>query len=101
MSVTQIRPTNETPLANLEAELSLIGALLYENKLAEQLCHVRADDFYETFHGKVWETAHEIIHRGDSADPVSVTEALGASRDELRMLADLVADDPTHHRSDD
>lgn len=92
MSVTQLRPQAETPLANIEAELLLIGSLLCENSIAEKLSHVSPDFFYDAFNGRVWETAFDLIRRGEYADPVSVTEALGSSDEDRRMLIDLVTD---------
>lgn len=90
MSVTQIRPSSETPLANIDAELLLIGCLLYENKRSEGLSHVSHEFFYDAFNGSVWQASLDLIQRGDNANPVSVCEALGAGTDEVRMLADLV-----------
>lgn len=90
MNVTAIRPQTDTPLANLEAELQLIGALLYENRLSEEFAYVAADYFYEAFHGEVWRVANDLIQRGDNANPITVVEALGVGADEIRLLADLV-----------
>lgn len=92
MTVTQLRPQSETPLANLESELLLIGALLCENRLCDELSHVSPDFFYDAFHGQVWETAFDLIRRGDHADPVSVTTTLGSASDDRRLLAEAVAD---------
>lgn len=90
MTVTAIRPTTETPLANLEAELELIGALLYENKLSKTLAHLLPDHFYEQRHNDIWSAALHLIERGDTADPVSVCELMGGDRELLRTLADVV-----------
>lgn len=89
MTVAHIRPAAETPLANLEAELSLIGALLYENSLAEEMAHVSAEFFYEPRHADMWACAIDLIGRRVHADPVSVSEALGAP-EVLGLLAELV-----------
>lgn len=91
MTITQLRPASDTPLANLDAELLLIGALLEENSLSEKLSYVSPDFFYDAWHGKVWETAIQLIRGGDHANAVSVTEALGAPKEDLRMLLDLGA----------
>ncbi|RAK52114.1 hypothetical protein DJ018_13240 [Phenylobacterium deserti] len=81
-----------TPLANIDAELSLVGSLLYENKLGEQLAYVSAEYFYDGFLSRVWEASMDLISRGDVADPVSVVEALGEGGEERGILARLVAD---------
>lgn len=92
MSVTHLRPQSDTPLANIDAELLLIGSLLCENSLSEPLSYVSPDFFYDGFASKVWETAFDLIRRGDHANPVSVVNAMGASKEDLGVLADLVAD---------
>jgi replicative DNA helicase len=84
--------TNSTPVANLEAELCLIGALLYDNKVAKGLAHLAPDHFYETLHGQIWGAALELIADGESADPVTVSAALGQPEGMVATLASLVAD---------
>lgn len=87
MTVVNLRPPEESPLANLEAEQRLIGALLYDNSLAERLPHVGPEVFYEAFHAAVWDAATALIRRGIVAEPLSVTDALH-DRTHIDWLAD-------------
>lgn len=92
MTVTAIPLATETPLANIEAELSLVGALLYENKLAPQLAHLHPDHFYDPLMRDAYATALMLIERGDNANPVSVVEAMGGERVLLRPLNEAVGE---------
>lgn len=90
MTVTAIRPANDTPLANVDAEYELIGAALCDNRVVSRLPHVVADHFYDATNGELWTAIRELISRGDVANPVSVVEYMGAPRDMLRGLAEMV-----------
>lgn len=92
MTVTAIRPANDTPLANLEAEYELIGAALCDNRVMGKLPHVSADHFYDAGNGEIWSAIRDLIARGDIANPVSVAEFLGNQRDMIKGLAELVVD---------
>lgn len=90
--ITAIRPSSPTPLANIEAELQLIGAVLYQNEAVKFVEHLAADHFYDESNRVVWLAICDLIERGDTADPVSVAEHVGGNRELLTMLAHLVAD---------
>lgn len=92
MTITAIRPANETPLANVDAEFELIGAALCDNRIMGQLPHVSADHFYDATNGAIWTAIRDLLERGDVANPVSVIEHMGASRDMLRTMADMVVE---------
>lgn len=92
MSVSHLPVQSETPLANLDAELQLLGALLYANEIRGQVAHVTPDHFYDAFHARAWEAALEIIDRGDFATAVSVADALSLNQDDTRILIDISGD---------
>lgn len=73
------------PVANLEAEQSVIGALLYTNSLAEDLVDLKGEHFYEPAHQAVYDEALSLIRRGLHAEPIS----LGARLSELEALKAL------------
>jgi len=92
MSVAEIHPANPTPLANVDAELSVLGCLLYENSLAPKLADLHPDHFYDAMLQECYQAALDLIERGDNANPVSVVEAIGGDRVMLRPLSEAVAD---------
>lgn len=81
---------------DLDAEMGLLGALLYENanlELIEDL--LTEESFYEPLHGKIYAAAREAVSRGRRADPVTVNHALLhetalADAGGIDYLADLV-----------
>ena len=91
-NVASIAPTQATPLANIEAELSLLGSLLYDNRLVHSLAHLHPDHFYDELLRDAYAAALDLIERGDNANPISVVEHMGGERVLLRHLADAVAD---------
>lgn len=72
-------------VANLEAEQSVIGALLYRNGLAEDLSDLRAEHFSEPVHATVWDEALSMIRRGILAEPITLGERLA----DVRALTEL------------
>ena len=65
------------PPHNLEAEESLLGAMLLSRDAigdAQTIC--RADDFYKPAHGHVFEAIISLTARGEPADPVTVADEL-------------------------
>jgi len=90
--VAVIHPAVVTPLANIEAELSVVGALLYENALAPKLARLHPDHFYDAMLREAYAAALDLIERGDHANPISVVEAMGGERVMLYPLNQAVAD---------
>ncbi|MEP6966589.1 MAG: replicative DNA helicase [Pseudomonadota bacterium] len=82
--------------SNIEAEQALLGVLLYDNGAYERLSdHLRAEHFFEPFHGRLFSAVQSHIRRGQLAEPILLAEefqrdpafeALGG----VRYLADLV-----------
>jgi replicative DNA helicase len=72
------------PPHNLEAEESLIGAMMLSREAINAAieAHVEEDDFYKPAHGTIYRAALALHTRGDAVDPVTVAE-------ELRRAAQL------------
>ena len=66
------------PPHNLEAEQSLLGAmLLSRDAIAAAVdVHLGSDDFYKPAHGHVYDAICSLYAQGEPADPVTVAEAL-------------------------
>jgi len=94
-SVTTLRPPSNTPLANVDAELAVVGALLYENGLAQRLSHLHPDHFYDEMLRDAYSAALRLIERGDNANPVSVVEEMGGERVMLSHFANAVIEAST------
>ena len=86
--------------ANIEAEQALLGILLYDNSAFERLSDALTGiDFFEPFHGRLYDTVKSHIARGQLAEPILLAEqfARDPSFEELggiRYFADLVEHAP-------
>src|SRR5688500_18625356 len=70
-------PSPRVPPYNLEAEESLLGAMLMSrDAIAEAVQVVAAGDFYKPAHGHVFEAISSLYGAGEPADPVTVAEEL-------------------------
>ena len=70
-------PAGRVPPHNLEAEESLLGAMLLSRDAiasAMELC--RPEDFYKGSHGHIFEAITSLFSQGEPADWVTVTEEL-------------------------
>jgi replicative DNA helicase len=72
------RATGRVPPHNLEAEESLLGAMLLSRDAitAAVEAHVDATDFYKPAHTHVFEAIMALYGQGEPVDPVTVAEAL-------------------------
>ena len=60
---------------NLEAEQSLLGAILLNNNAYEKVSdYLTADHFYDPINRKVYEGATRLIQRGQIADPITLKD---------------------------
>ncbi len=82
-SIEDLRERRPRPAAgrvpphNLEAEASLLGAmLLSRDAIAAAVEVVDADDFYKPAHGHVFDAISTLYAAGEPADPVTVAEEL-------------------------
>ncbi|MGH9137315.1 MAG: replicative DNA helicase [Acidimicrobiales bacterium] len=66
------------PPHNLEAEESLLGAMLLSRDAIAAATEVGigADDFYKPAHGHIFDAVRALYSRGDPVDPVTVAEIL-------------------------
>ena len=61
----------ETAPHNLEAEQAFLGALLYDNEVFYRVADwLKPGHFYDPVHGRIFETASDLIGRGSLADAV-------------------------------
>src|SRR3954464_2206402 len=77
------RSGSRVPPHNLQAEESLLGAMLLSRDAIAAVAEVRVGpaDFYKPTHGHIYEAITSLYERGEPADPVTVAEEL--SRDGL------------------
>jgi replicative DNA helicase len=58
---------------NIEAEKALLGAVLIENRLLEEvLLQLRDEHFYEPLHGRIWGQVRKLADRNMVANPVTL-----------------------------
>ena len=92
---------DKLPPQNIEAEQSVLGAVLIENgALMKALEHVRPEDFYRDSHRRVFGAMLELFDRDDAIDLVTLSEFLrkNNSLDAIggqSYLAELVTQIPT------
>lgn len=72
------RPIGRVPPNNLEAEESLLGAMLLSRDAIAVTAEARveADDFYKPAHAHVFEAVMTLYGEGEAVDPITVAEAL-------------------------
>jgi replicative DNA helicase len=78
-----IRPLPSTPRVpphNLEAEESLLGAMLLSNDAASAAMEIcESTDFYKPAHGHIFSAIRALFERGEAVDAVTVTDELRRS----------------------
>jgi replicative DNA helicase len=68
--------TRELP-RNIEAEAALLGALLIDNRVAEDVqMKLRADHFFEPVHARIYEAILKLLDRNMIASPVTLKPML-------------------------
>lgn len=90
-----------TPPYSREAEQSILGAILLDNRAMDQVGDmISAEDFYLAAHRVIFGSLAEMLEKGEAVDPVTLMEALEA-KEELssvggpEYLAQLVSTVPT------
>src|SRR5215210_913655 len=70
--------TSRVPPHNIQAEESLLGAMLLSRDAIVAAVEVQlsADDFYKPAHGHIFDAVTSLYAQGDPADPVTVAESL-------------------------
>jgi replicative DNA helicase len=70
------------PPHSVEAEQSLLGALLLDNQAFDRVADlVGADDFYRDDHRRIWRHISRLVEATRPADVVTVSESIEASED--------------------
>jgi replicative DNA helicase len=93
--VQQSAPRNEpqdpqllslkVPPHSIEAEQSLLGALLLDNQAFDRVADlIGADDFYRDDHRRIWRHIARLAEANRPADVVTVTESIEASEDKVK-----------------
>ncbi len=89
------------PPQNLEAEQSVLGAVLLDREAAERCVEIlRPDDFYREAHRRMFEAVVALVSRHEAVDVITVAEELGRAGQleaagGLTYLSDLTAAVPT------
>jgi replicative DNA helicase len=74
--------TLKVPPHSIEAEQSLLGALLLDNQAFDRVADVVAgDDFYRDDHRRIWKHISKLIEANKPADVVTVSESIEGSED--------------------
>jgi replicative DNA helicase len=100
MSVSDLS-SPRLPPQNLEAEQSVLGAILLENDaIAKALELISENDFYRTAHRKIYRAMVDLSERGEVIDQITLTEHLQVKGDLEAIggapyLAELVQAVPT------
>src|SRR5882672_8528230 len=72
----------KTPPHSIEAEQSLLGALLLDNQAFERVADlIVGEDFYRDDHRRIWRHIAKLIEANRPADVVTVSESIDASED--------------------
>ena len=94
------RPGSRVPPHNLDAEQSLLGAmLLSRDAIAAAVEFCRSEDFYKPAHSHIYDAVTSLYGRGEPADPVTVADELSRAglleaAGGLPALVTLQADTP-------
>jgi replicative DNA helicase len=71
---------------NIEAEAALLGALMIDNRLAEDIqLKLRPDHFFEPLHGRIYEAILKLVDRNMIASPVTLRPMFEAD-EEMKEL---------------
>ncbi|SMF78562.1 replicative DNA helicase [Allosphingosinicella indica] len=71
---------------NVEAEAALLGALMIDNRLAEDIqLKLRPDHFFEPLHGRVYESILKLVDKNMIASPVTLRPMFEAD-EEMKQL---------------
>src|SRR5437879_12760782 len=75
----------KVPPHSVEAEQSLLGALLLDNHAFDRVADlVGADDFYRDDHRRIWRHIAKPVEAARPADMVTASESIEASEDKDR-----------------
>ena len=90
LRIVETAPPGDPPPSlphNIEAEAALLGALMIDNRLAEDVqMKLRPDHFFEPLHGRIYESILRMIDRNMIASPVTLRPMFDA--DEAMKLVE-------------
>lgn len=66
-------PPYRTPPHNFEAEMALLGAVLFDNHLLDKLA-LTLDHFADPAHGRIFEAVVALVAKGQVADPITLKD---------------------------
>lgn len=73
-------PEGRVPPQSIEAELSVLGAMMLKKEAVTQAIELlRSDEFYRQVHRVVFEAMESLVREGEPVDIVTVTESLRKS----------------------
>lgn len=92
--------------SNLEAEQSLLGAVLFDNEAFHRIEGLEPHHFAEPVHGEIWRVVADMIGKGRLADPIVLHDRLkvhGAYEElgAVRYLAQMIDTAPPAVRAAD
>ncbi len=77
-SLEAVRRPNRVPPHNLDAEQSVLGAMLESKEaIANVLELLQPDDFYKPAHSEIYDTVLALYGRGEPVDAITVADELG------------------------
>jgi len=75
----EMKPTPSLPPQNLEAEVSVLGAMMISpNAITAVADKLRETDFYRDSHREIYRSITDLFANGDPVDPITVTESLAS-----------------------
>src|ERR1051325_3060401 len=81
-AVNDIAPPVQSLPHNVEAEAALLGALMIDNRLAEDIqLKLRPGHFFEPLHGRIYEQILKLIDRNMIASPVTLRPLFEADQE--------------------
>lgn len=96
-----IKIEGKLPPQNIEAEQSVLGALMLDKDAIVKIADIlTSDDFYRTIHGNIYQAMVELYEKNEPIDLLSLTNRLGENKklEEIggaAYLTDLVNSVPT------
>ncbi len=100
LSVAPRSSERRVPPHNIDAEASILGAVLLKNEALNEIDSLTADDFYDPKHREVFGAMRALEARSRAIDPITLEEELQnsgklAAIGGLAFLSDLVSVVPT------
>src|SRR5579859_3909738 len=77
-----VQASDQLPPHNDEAEMALLGAILFKNKVHASVADfLRPEHFASRVHGRIYEAITRLIERGSIADPITLKQFFEADQD--------------------